>query len=383
MPDGDFTKSAANGAPGCAVGTSCELGAAANLGFYDPSKTPSVTYANDVTHGFGNREYDWQLSASVEQEITRGINMSFGFYRTWFGNFSVAQNTAIPAADYTQYCVTPATNPSYPGFNNQLCNLYDPDPSLLPGGALPQATWVVHRASKFGKESDVFTGVDLAVNARYHRLTLQGGISAGNEVTDYCVQVNSPQDLTWASNPSPISTAILDFPNFNFTGVNDAAPCKISPSWYQDLQFKAAAVYALPWWGIKVSATEQNLPSIPLQGTATYNANSSGITFLGGRTSKLSGVNGTTYRAEVVTPQTVFPYGRNNQLDLRFSKVFSIKERWQIEPTADFFNILNASTILGIQTTYNGSAAGTAGAWRNVTNLLPARLIEFGVHVDF
>jgi hypothetical protein len=49
----------------------------------------------------------------------------------------------------------------------------------------------------------------------------------------------------------------------------------------------------------------------------------------------------------------------------------------------DFFNLLNASPILSIGTAYNTSAPGVAGAWRNVTSLLPGRLIKFGVHLNF
>jgi hypothetical protein len=85
----------------------------------------------------------------------------------------------------------------------------------------------------------------------------------------------------------------------------------------------------------------------------------------------------------VLTPQTVFPFGRDNQLDFRLAKDINITERWKIEPTADFYNVLNANPILTIGTGYNTSAPGTPGAWRNVTSLLPGRLIKFGLHLDF
>jgi hypothetical protein len=65
------------------------------------------------------------------------------------------------------------------------------------------------------------------------------------------------------------------------------------------------------------------------------------------------------------------------------AKEISITERWKIEPTLDFFNLLNANPILSIGTAYNTSAPGVTGAWRNVTSLLPGRLIKFGVHLNF
>src|SRR5205807_2688247 len=206
-----------DGANFASGGASGGLGAVTNAAFYDPSSTPTVTYANSVTHGFQNRPYDWMLSASVQQEVVRNVAVSVGYYRTWFGNLTVAQNTAIPTTGYDQYCVTPPASTAYPGFGGtQVCNLYDPQ-SLYLG----RASYLVQKASNFGKESDVYTGIDAIVNARFHGVLLQGGMTAGHEVTNYCIEVNSPQDLFWTSNPSPsTTTSILEFNNNNATNTS-------------------------------------------------------------------------------------------------------------------------------------------------------------------
>jgi hypothetical protein len=381
----DFTSPLASGG----------LGPANTAGFYNQS-IANVNYANNVTHGFQNRPYDWMLSASVQQEVVRNVAVSIGYYRTWFGNLTVAQNTAIPATGYDQYCVTPPASTAYPGFGGtQMCNLYDPQPQDV-----GKASYLVQKASNFGKESDVYTGIDATVNARLHGLILQGGVTAGHEVTNYCVQVNSPQDLFWISNPSPGASSILEFSNNNATNVsnvqgninplvNDAAPCYIDPPWYQNLQFKMIAVYTLPWWKIKLSATEQNLPSIPLQGTYSFRCSnaatctSAGVQFLPNANGHTTLTGNPTNKVEVVTPQTLFPFGRDNQLDFRLARDFSITERWKIEPTADFYNVFNANPILTVGTAYNTSSPGRPGAWRNATSILPGRVIKFGVHLDF
>ena len=395
----NFTTAAPSGGASCntTTGASCALGPAVTTGFYSQSKAASVTYANDLTHGWQARPDDWMLSFSVQQEVTRGVAVTFDYYRTWFGNQMTAQNTAIPATGYDQYCVTPTPSTFYPGYGaTPLCNLYDPMDKFK-----GLANYLVQPASNFscssssnpnggvnapgcGNESDIFSGVDIIVNARFHGLFLQGGVTAGHEVTNYCVEVNSPQDLHWSSNSTPTSTSVIEFGNNNFSTANDAAPCYINPPWYQDLQFKMAAVYTLPWWKIKVSANEQNLPSIPLLGTLSYKAGTS-ISYVNPTGHAVAtSINGcTTCKVEVVTPQTVFPYGRNNQLDFRVAKDFLIRERWKIEPTADFYNLFNASPILSIATGFNQSAPGTGGAWQNVTGLLPGRLVKFGVHLDF
>ena len=347
-----------------------------------------MTYANNVTHGFQNRPYDWMVSASVQQEIVRNVAMSIGYYRTWFGNLTVAQNTAIPATGYDQYCVTPPASTAYPGVGGaQLCNLYDPQPQYV-----GKAAYLVQKASNFGKESDVYTGIDAIVTARLHGLVLQGGMTAGHEVTNYCVQVNSPQDLFWSSNPSPGTSSILEFNNNNAVNtssvqgnitalVNDAAPCYINPPWYQNLQFKMIAVYTLPWWKIKLSANEQNLPSISM--LATYSFRSSNVSFINPAPGHTTLVGCSVCKVEALTPQTVYPFGRNNQLDFRLAKDINITERWKLEPTVDFFNLLNANPILTVGTAYNTSVPGTPGAWRNATSVLPGRLIKFGLHLDF
>ena len=390
------------GGPGCVptTGVNCALGAATPAAFYplpnSASNAANVTYANNVTHGFQNRPYDWTLAASVQQEVVRNVAVSIGYYRTWFGNLTVAQNTAIPATGYDQYCVTPPASTAYPGFGGtQMCNLYDPQPQYV-----GKASYLVQKASTFGKASDVYTGIDGIVSARLHGLLLQGGVTAGHEVTNYCVQVNSPQDLFWYSNPSPSASSILEFGNNNVTNVsntqgnvtslvNDAAPCYINAPWYQNLQFKMIAVYTLPWWKVKLSANEQNLPSIPLQGTYSYKCSTAatctnaGVQFLSNANGHTTFTGNPTNKVEVITPQTLFPFGRDNQLDFRVARDFLITERWKIEPTADFYNVLNANPILTVGTGYNTSAPGTPGAWRNVTSLLPGRLIKFGVHLDF
>src|SRR5207245_7222625 len=123
------------------------------------------------------------------------------------------------------------------------------------------------------------------------------------------------------------------------------------------------AVDTLPSSKISRSANEHNLPSIPLQGT--YSVRGTDVSFINPAPGHNT-LNGCTLcKAEVVTPQTVFPFGRDNQLDFRLARDFSITERWKIEPTADFYNIFNANPILTVGTAYIKSAPGTPVEWRN------------------
>lgn len=378
LPNCDLTNAAANG----------ECGVVANASFYPGSGVvPSSTiYSDDVTKGWFNRAYNWQLTASLQREIKPGLTVSFGYYRTWYGNLAVVRNalstsvnglaagTPVPASAYDQYCITvPGAGAPQPLPNSgqQLCNLYDIQPAYF--GKLQN---MVQKASRYGDERDIYTGIDTTVNARLRGLLIVGGMTAGHEVTDYCVQVNSPQDLHFFSN-----SAALEFNNNNFNAVGSAIPCYIDPPWYQNLQLKLQAVYTIPWRKIRVSISEQNLPSIPTQ--ATYAFTSSAVSFVPNSNGHTALSGGVTNRVELVTPQTLFQEGRNNQLDLRIGKEFRFWGERSVEPTADFFNLFNASSVLAKATTYNALAPGAPGAWNNVTTLLGARIIKFGVHVNF
>ncbi len=398
---GNIGIAAANGGANCTATntTQCVLGPVSNALFYSATQTPTYTISNSVTHGWMNRAYNWQLAASVEQQIRRGFAMTFGFYRTFYGNLAVARNTAIPASGYDEYCVTPPANTAYGVGGTPLCNLYDPAPAYV-----GKASYLVQKASDFscsnsnnapgcGDISDVYTGIDILAHVRIHGAYLQGGFTAGHEVTNYCVQVNSPQDLFYYNNVSPQSNSIVEYSNNNLPSlvINDSAPCYIAPPWYQNLQFKLAGIYTLKYGKIKLSANEQNLPSIPLQATYSYTSSTASVAFStnpalnpNGQT-QLTGNPVATYATEVITPQTVFPFGRSNQLDFRIAREFVIEKRIKvkIEPTFDIFNMFNANTILATTTGYNANAPGVTGAWRNATSILPARLIKFGVHLNF
>src|SRR5437667_9133212 len=58
-----------------------------------------------------------------------GWSITGGYYRNWFGNFLVTDNTLVTPADYDPYCVTAPTDSRLPnGGGYQVCGLYDIKP---------------------------------------------------------------------------------------------------------------------------------------------------------------------------------------------------------------------------------------------------------------
>jgi len=129
--------------------------------------------------------------------------VSIGYYRTCSQSDGCAETPPSETA-MTNTCDA-AREHRLSGFGgNTVCNLYDPQPQL---SRMPHI-WC--RSLEFRQRIGCVHGIDASVNARFHGLVLQGGVTAGHEVTNYCVRVNSPQDLFWTSTRrlSPLNSPI-------------------------------------------------------------------------------------------------------------------------------------------------------------------------------
>jgi hypothetical protein len=76
----------------------------------------------------------------------------------------------------------------------------------------------------------------------------------------------------------------------------------------------------------------------------------------------------------LVAPDTLFE-PRFSQLDLRLTKFLNVS-RFRVQGQLDVYNIFNASPVLGLSSTFGA-------AWRRPTSILGARLLKFGVQVDW
>jgi len=136
VPDCDLSLRTSNG----------ECGAVANLNF--GGLTRNTTYADDAIHGYGRRGYNWDLITEVQRELRPGWSITGGYYRNWFGNFLVTDNTLVTPADYDPYCVTAPTDSRLPnGGGYQICGLYDIKPAKF-----GQVNSVVTQSDNFGRQ---------------------------------------------------------------------------------------------------------------------------------------------------------------------------------------------------------------------------------------
>ncbi len=332
IPDCNLTLPTANG----------ECGPLSDARFGEP--TANTSLAADSFTGFGNRGYNWQGSVSIQHELRPGLGVNLGYFRTWYGNFMVTDNLSVGPADFSPYCITTPVNAKLPGGGgNQVCGLYDITPA-----AFGQVSNLITQSSNYGKQTDVYNGIDATMNARFGKgAVLSGGLSTGRTVTDNCA-------------------VIMDSPQRRF--------CHVTLPFASQTQVKFSGAYPLPW-NFQASATYQNLPGIPV--ASSYVASNAEIRPTLGRNLGSCGASATcTANAtiDLIEPNTLRE-DRIQQLDIRLSRSFTVG-RYRVQGIFDMFNALNAAPILSTNTRYGSS-------WLQPTEILAARIIKFGAQLSF
>jgi len=312
-----------------------ELGPSSNTNF--GTSYVGVRYADGVTTGWRKRAWNWETSASIQQELRPGLSVDAGYYRRERGRFRVTDNAAVSPADYDPFCVTAPLDSRLPGGGgNQVCGLYNIRPAKF--GVTDN---VITFADDFGRQTEIFDGADYSMSARLGRgVTLQGGASTGRTTTNRCFVVDSPQELLYCDVTPPFQT-----------------------------QIKFLGIYPLPWWGLQASATYQNLPGAEI--SASWAAPVSAVTGLG---RPVSG-NVRSVTVPLVKPGTMY-IERLNQVDVRVSKEVRVRQRLRVQGQFDLYNLLNDNAVIRQNNTYGSR-------WQAPTAVTLGRLAKFGVLLRF
>jgi hypothetical protein len=334
IPDCNLPNTSANG----------ECGPLSNAAFGTGVSTTQPDA--EIFNGYGVRPQNWQFVASIQNEVRPGVAIFGGYYRTWYGNFTVTDNLAVTPADYDPYCITTPVDARLPGGGgNQICGLYDLNPSKV--GVVNN---VVTMASHYGKQTEVYNGVDLNVNARFGGSgLLSGGVNIGNSyfpassattnssATNQCFVVDSPQQLY---------------------------QCEVTPPYATRLKLQGS--YPLPA-AFQISGTFQSLPGPVI--AATYAVTSAQVASSLGRNLVTGSAN-----VSLLQPASEFS-DRIEQFDVRLSRAFRIRTV-RLSANLDVYNVFNANTPLVINTAYGTN-------WLRPTQIMDGRLAKFGVQLDF
>ncbi|HLQ37780.1 MAG TPA: TonB-dependent receptor, partial [Planctomycetota bacterium] len=119
-PDCDLQNPLANG----------ECGIISDLNFGSPTAPPSLSFDEAILKGWGTRPSDWIIGATVQHELLPRVSVSVGYTRRWLNNFTVTDNLAVAASDYTPFSITAPSDPRLPGGGGYVVSgLFDLVPS--------------------------------------------------------------------------------------------------------------------------------------------------------------------------------------------------------------------------------------------------------------
>ena len=347
----DFMNPAANG----------ECQAWSNVNWGNPIQTTTVN--PDVLEGWGVRNWDWQFSAGVQQEVLPQTSVEVSYARRWWGNFFVTDNRALRAQDYDDVTLMAPSHPRLPGGGGYPVRFLARNTNSVLGASDPYYT----TTSDFGDETHYWHGVDVSVNTRIRGgLVLQGGTSTGRGVNDTCeieiARFGRPQRLV---------------------GADQVPDCRFTEQWLTT--FRGLASYTVPRVDVLVSAIIRSQAAAQPGGAVGSNGSALSADYQMNAAQFLA-ATGRPFRPGV-TSQTVdllLPgqlYGdRVNGLDMRFGKILRFGGK-RANIGVDLYNLLNMNTPTGYRETFEPGNGGEN--WLEPSNVLLPRFVRLNVQFDF
>ena len=348
VPDCDLLLPDPNGE--CGVISDRNFGTARLSRNFDPA----------ALEGWGVRPADWEVGASIQQQVLPRVSVEFGYFRRWLDNFFVDDNLATVPADFTKFSITAPVDSRLPnGGGYTISNLYDVDPSKF-----GQVNEYFTKAENFGVWYQHYNGFQVNVTARPNNgLSLQGGLNTGQTVRDLCDIRNANPELNYvtlanASGPGNVYAS----PVFPWCHTSTGFVTRVT----------GLAAYTVPKVDVLVSGTFRSEQGAPLM--ANYVLTNAVLAPILGRNLS-SGPNG-NISVNLIEPGTM--YGdRLNELDIRIAKILRFG-RTRSNVGLDVYNVLNSSPGL----TYNAAYSPTLPFPRPTSVLVP-RFAKISAQIDF
>jgi hypothetical protein len=354
-----------------------ELGPLSNTAFGQVSV--ATRYDPETITGFDHRRNNWEVSTTISHELMPRVSTELSYFRRAQGHFTTTDNLDVAPSDFQSYCVTAPRDSRLPdGGGFQVCGLYHIVSTKFGVATNNLVTFV----DNYGKQTEVFNGVDFAANARIRsNLFLTGGIASGNTHFNACdAFVDNPKTGLGIS----AAAAVAGTGPLAGTGTVFSY-CDFDTSWLT--QVKATGSYTLPWQQIQLGGVVQNLPGqqITAQWNITQTEAAAGTL---GR--PLSGGANTSRVVPLIKPGTQYT-PRRTQVDLRVGKNFKLNDTRKLQVMLDIFNAFNSNAAVGatsnageppaaINTTFTTAANS---AWLKPLNILQARYFKVGAQLTF
>jgi hypothetical protein len=324
--------------------------------------TATQTTANidpKILSGWGVRSNDWQIGASVQQQVLPRVSVEVGYFRRWLNNFTVTDNLALGAADFTPYSITAPSDARLPNGGGYVVDgLYN----VTQAGFSTPARNSITLADDIGEQYQRYNGVLLNVNARVSSgLQFQAGINSGKTVQDNCAVRAQVPELTTGAGTSPAVSVGNPY-------------CHSDPGFITKMT--ALGAYTVPKIDVLFSGTFRSDQGAPL--AANWGAPVAQVSAALGRP---AAVVGNTVTINLAAPGQVWG-DRLSALDLRIAKVLRFG-RTRNSIGIDIVNVLNSDTILTYNQNFNPSITTGASAWLAPTSVLTPRFVKVSAQIDF
>jgi hypothetical protein len=333
--------------------------------------TLSRNFDPAALEGWGVRPADWEIGASIQQEVLPRVSVEVGYYRRWLANFFMDDNLATNPADFTAFAITAPADPRLPGGGGQaITGLFNVVPAKF-----GQVNDYFVNAKTFGKWYQHYNGVQLNVSARpTAALTMQGGLSTGQTVRDNCdIRSVNPEFtfVTPANASGPGNT--LASPVFPYCHTATGFVTRVT----------GLASYTIPRIDVLVSGTFRSEQGQALSANLTVtNATLGPSGSVQAQLGRPLAAAGGSVVVNLIEPGTL--YGdRLNELDMRVAKLIRIG-RTRTNVGVDIYNLTNANPVLSYNPAYSfNPAAATQAPWPRPQSVLLPRFLKLSAQIDF
>ncbi|HEY7449660.1 MAG TPA: TonB-dependent receptor [Vicinamibacterales bacterium] len=345
-------------------GDLCAALGGVNLNFGNAN--PNTTVINpEILGGWGVRPYDWQVGASVQQEIMPRLSIEAGYFRRWWGNFFVTDNVLTTAADYETYGLLIPEHEHLPGAGTTASFV-----AITAAAAARGAQSFMTSERDYGDARTAYWhGADFTATARLaNGFTVQAGTSTGRAVRNTCEVTRALPELLLVAN------------------INQRVDsCDVTEKWATS--FRGLASYTVPGIDVLVSASMRSIITVPGGGVATnglslaanYQVPNTIIAQALGRLPANSLPTGTT-TVNLMLPGELYALERVNLVDMRFAKILRFAQR-RLDLGVDLYNLFNSNVTTAYQQTYEQRTNGAA--WLNPTGIAAPRLARFHATFNF